>query len=61
MSTLYKPPPPQVVKALEENKRYVETFLKEGSAAAFAFESHEGLDLAGAFLSSATLQGAAAR
>ncbi len=56
MSPTYKPPPPEMLKELEANRRYVETSLKEGSAAALAFEDHEELDLAGVILSGATLQ-----
>jgi secreted effector protein PipB2 len=53
---MYKPPPPEVVRQLEQNRRWMETFLKEGKEALLAFVDYEGLDLSKAILHGATLQ-----
>ena len=55
MSRTYKPPPPEMAKQLDESRRYAESSLKEGSAACFAFEDYEELNLAGAVFNSAML------
>jgi uncharacterized protein YjbI with pentapeptide repeats len=56
MSPSYRPPPPELVKQLEESRRHAETSLKEGQTACIAEDDdYTGLDLAGAVLNGAML------
>lgn len=56
MSERFQDPPAEVAAQLAQSKLYGDTAGQAGSRAYFAFEDHEGLDLAGAVLVEATLQ-----
>ncbi|MDQ2807219.1 MAG: pentapeptide repeat-containing protein [Chloroflexota bacterium] len=54
--TQYALPSAELADALTQNRLWYHSAGKRGGRACWAYESHPGLDLAGAILSEATLQ-----